>query len=979
MELARIPPGLHFDEAVYGLMARDILAGARPVFFPAYTGREPLYMYLMALVMTIAGSTAYAIRLTSALAGILTVALSYALGRALYGRRAGLAAATLVATNYWHLTVSRNGYPNILIPPLAAASVWFLLRGWRRRSASAWLLGGALSGLILYTYLAARLWPVFLAVLALYGVWRFPGQRRRLAGGMVLATLAGALVVAPLACHFARQPADFWQRANQVLGWQEYGRRELLSAYGQNLVQTVTGFVRHGDPRWHYNLPGRPVFEPWLASLAVVGLLVCLRHWRSPRHGLAVLWVAVMVLPGVLTMEMQPASQRLFGVFPAIVFLPALGLTEGLPLLLRHLARAAAACQPRGANHGRAGTTAAPEARRRGQRLRGATIGRWLAASEPYLVGAASLLAGVAVGLNTVGDYFGDWARQPETAHIFHADYVAMAEAAQRDVAAGRPTVLLSEHYRHPTVAFLAPQLVENVVWCDPRQALPLPRPLANTGDARQAADRKVVYYRPVSILPDEAPAAAWLVREAEASSPVPAVLPGGLPFQASDAMVRQPGRPRIEVIRYVVPWREHWRPRSGGPSVGDELQLRPAIRRLTVQRDEVLEVPFEWRVHALPAGDRHFAVHLRDATGLTWAQADGAAYLANEWRPGDQVWAWFRLGLDRAMPPGAYRALLVVSDGQGRGLPVRFAGRARETWPLAWVRVDDDGRQRLPVGAAVEYRLGNGLAVVSTTVSPDAVAPGDWLTAEILWLRDGPVDGGESVTFAWRDLGRSGVLPPLPLAAGYPPQRWADRELLRGRYRVRAAASLGAGRHELVARVAGSSRSFAVGEAAVRPAQRQLARPTAIGQPLNAEFDQAVRLMGCDVRLGRRATDALTVTLTWQSLQESPPEAKVFVHLYDADGRLVSQHDAPPADGSRPLPGWIRGEYVTDRHVLHLPGDLAAGRYAIAVGLYDGETGRRWTLDCPCPVLGENALRLPLWLRWHGGFGVVEGADEGD
>ena len=46
-QLTEIPPGVHYDEAAYGLNAGDIgLRGERPVFIPAFTGREPLYLYL---------------------------------------------------------------------------------------------------------------------------------------------------------------------------------------------------------------------------------------------------------------------------------------------------------------------------------------------------------------------------------------------------------------------------------------------------------------------------------------------------------------------------------------------------------------------------------------------------------------------------------------------------------------------------------------------------------------------------------------------------------------------------------------------------------------------------------------------------------------------------------------------------------------------------------------------------------------------
>src|SRR3990172_58553 len=67
--LDAFPPGLNFDEAVYGLMAQEISAGARPVFFPSFVGREPLYMYLIALVYQFTGVNVFALRLAAALAG----------------------------------------------------------------------------------------------------------------------------------------------------------------------------------------------------------------------------------------------------------------------------------------------------------------------------------------------------------------------------------------------------------------------------------------------------------------------------------------------------------------------------------------------------------------------------------------------------------------------------------------------------------------------------------------------------------------------------------------------------------------------------------------------------------------------------------------------------------------------------------------------------------------------------------------------
>jgi hypothetical protein len=69
---------------------------------------------------------------------------------------------------------------------------------------------------------------------------------------------------------------------------------------------------------------------------------------------------------------------------------------------------------------------------------------------------------------------------------------------------------------------------------------------------------------------------------------------------------------------------------------------------------------------------------------------------------------------------------------------------------------------------------------------------------------------------------------------------------------------------------------------------------------------------------------------------------AKVFVHLLDAAGQLVAQHDSEPVSGQRPTSTWKPGESIIDRHGVLLPDDLAPGEYQLVVGLYDPATGNR-------------------------------------
>src|SRR5512137_851493 len=87
--LNRIPPGLFGDEATDGLDALDVLAGRGAVFFPANFGREGLHIWFVAGMFRLMGVTPLALRLPSALAGILTALATYWLGRELARHAAG--------------------------------------------------------------------------------------------------------------------------------------------------------------------------------------------------------------------------------------------------------------------------------------------------------------------------------------------------------------------------------------------------------------------------------------------------------------------------------------------------------------------------------------------------------------------------------------------------------------------------------------------------------------------------------------------------------------------------------------------------------------------------------------------------------------------------------------------------------------------------------------------------------------------------
>jgi hypothetical protein len=68
-----------------------------------------------------------------------------------------------------------------------------------------------------------------------------------------------------------------------------------------------------------------------------------------------------------------------------------------------------------------------------------------------------------------------------------------------------------------------------------------------------------------------------------------------------------------------------------------------------------------------------------------------------------------------------------------------------------------------------------------------------------------------------------------------------------------------------------------------------------------------------------------------------------VFLHLVDAQGNIVAQHDRVPGlRGTQPTTSWLPNEIILDPVDLSLPADLPAGDYTLRLGLYLPPDGPR-------------------------------------
>ncbi|MBN1247292.1 MAG: hypothetical protein JXC32_06510, partial [Anaerolineae bacterium] len=494
--LPELPVGLHYDEAANLVLTREIVAGEyRPLFIRAYTGKEVLFFYAAAPWVWMTGgahqtASAWGLRLGAAMLGVLTVAATFAATRALLRRHRGgptiaLIAAGWMAMAFPHVLLSRYGFRAISQPLLQALTVAALWRAMRSRRIGWSAAAGAFLGLTGYTYLAARLFPL---PLALVGSWLLARstlpERQRLLRRFAVVVGVAAIVFAPLGGYFLRHPDAFTTRIAQVAApsW-----AEALRGIGLCLRALIVPGA--GDSYIRFNVPGLAILDPISALLALLGVGAMVGSRRTDRlevagRVLVVISIFVMLLPSALaTGEITPSNLRMVGLFPFLAILPAWGLYVVL-------------------------FTAG--------RLRVELTGvRWR-----YLLQAALLVGLLIAGAVRTAETYVRWAGSDALFRATDGEMVVAAEAldAAFEAAEGVEAVtvyIASEHYRHPTVAALA-KYYGRVKWLTGGASLVLPP----DGDA--------VYVIPESLPPPalwpEVVTGAWTTRVYEGPDGTPAL-----------------------------------------------------------------------------------------------------------------------------------------------------------------------------------------------------------------------------------------------------------------------------------------------------------------------------------------------------------------------------------------------------------------------------------------------------------------------
>ena len=351
--LTEAPPGLTHDEADHGLDAWGVVNGDRPIYFTVGYGREPLYDYTTAVLMSFLGPSYLAGRLTSAYFSLFLIAATYAWVRRAFDDKTALLAAAGLAVSFWAVITGRQALRSITLPAIFALSAAFYWNAIKQASPVSnktiqdraprfykhpwfsYCVAGILLGLTLYTYIPARiLWiifPIFLFFVAFTDRHWFS----KIWPGTALLLILALAVALPMILFLASNP-EAELRLDQLNEPITNAARGDFNLLAKNVASGLGILTFKGDGLWRYNIAGRPLLSLIMSILFMIGLVIAVwwlingirRRTVRNRAGaafFALIWLFFGLVPVLIT-GAELSTPRAIAVQAVIFILPALAL-----------------------------------------------------------------------------------------------------------------------------------------------------------------------------------------------------------------------------------------------------------------------------------------------------------------------------------------------------------------------------------------------------------------------------------------------------------------------------------------------------------------------------------------------------------------------------------------------------------------------------------------------------------------------------
>jgi len=348
--VGRVPSEPFSDHAEKILDVFDVSQGQTHIFFPRNTGREAIQMYLTLVVSWIFGTglSFLSLKIGTVFCGLVTLPYMYLLGKEFGSKRIGLLAVFFAGIAYWPNVISRVGLRFPLYPLFVAPTLYYLLRGLRRRSRNDMIISGLFLGFGLHGYTPFRIVP-FLVVIAV-GLYllhaQSKGNRKQAVLWLVILAFTSLVVFLPLARYWADNPQVFDYRIFTRLGSIETPLpAPAWQIFLSNTWNALRMFNWDDGVIWVHSVTNRPALDVVSGALFLIGVALILIRYIHQRHWqdlFLLVAVPLLQLPSILSLafpDENPALNRAGGALVPAFLLVALaldGLLSGISSRMSH-------------------------------------------------------------------------------------------------------------------------------------------------------------------------------------------------------------------------------------------------------------------------------------------------------------------------------------------------------------------------------------------------------------------------------------------------------------------------------------------------------------------------------------------------------------------------------------------------------------------------------------------------------------------
>ncbi|GIW64202.1 MAG: hypothetical protein KatS3mg092_0135 [Patescibacteria group bacterium] len=322
----QIPKDLTFDEVEFAKLALSLENKPYTPYSPLATGHSTLYFYILLFSLKTFGINTFALRLPSAIFGILSIIIFYLIIKKLLTNYY-LLLTILFTTSRWFLNFARFSFEATFLLFLELTSLYFLikdrtLQGQNLKGPSL-IISGIFAGLAFNSYTPGRIFFILPLSIILFLIIKSKKNNNLKLKQLLYFLIPFVIMITPLTNYLLTHQDT---RVDQLFFWKnhEMSWQEKIIGTLENINSIFLMFFLKGDMNGRHNYPGKPALNPIYSILFFIGLIISIKKFFKKKdlsNFVFVSYFFLSIFPSLAIYPWEnPSMLRTFTVIPSIIF-----------------------------------------------------------------------------------------------------------------------------------------------------------------------------------------------------------------------------------------------------------------------------------------------------------------------------------------------------------------------------------------------------------------------------------------------------------------------------------------------------------------------------------------------------------------------------------------------------------------------------------------------------------------------------------